>query len=124
MYLCFISFEKSIVHKIKTLSPNDALCKFVEFGTYLRRRKFFYVVKSFSLFRLNLPLEKGVAPYLNKLKFPLPKDALGLIYLKLAQWFWIGRFLNVVNVFSLLSPLEKCVAITAFFSNVPTLVDI
>ena len=107
-----MSFEKSMVHKIKTLSPNDALC-FVEFGTYLRRRSFFYVIESFSLFRLNLPLEKGVAPYLNKLKFPLPKDALGLIYLKLAQWFWIGRFLNVVNVFSLLSPLEKCVAITA-----------
>ena len=38
------------------------------------------------------------------------KDALRQICLKLAQWFWRRRFLNFVNVFSLIRnylPLEK-----------------
>ena len=63
----------------------------------------------FSLFRNFLPLEKDWALYLNKFEFPLPKDALGQVWLKLAQWFW-RRFFNFVNVFSLFrnySPLEK-----------------
>ena len=38
------------------------------------------------------------------------KDALCLVWLKLAQWFWRRRFLNFVNIFSLFRnylPLEK-----------------
>ena len=37
--------------------------------------------------------------HLNNLESPSPKIALCQIWLKMAQWFWIRRFLNFVNVF-------------------------
>ena len=52
--------------------------------------------------------------HLNKLESPLPKDALCQVWLKLAQWFWRRRFLNLVNVFSLFRnylPFEKGLAL-------------
>ena len=54
----------------------------------------------FPYFVIISPLEKGVALHLNKLESTLPKDALCQVWLKLAQWFWRGRFLNFINVFS------------------------
>ena len=36
---------------------------------------------------------------LNKLESPSAKDALGQMWLKLVQWFWIRKFLNFLNVF-------------------------
>ena len=45
--------------------------------------------------------EKSIVLHSNKLEFPSPKDALCQVWLKLAQWFWRGRFLNFINVFSL-----------------------
>ena len=68
----------------------------------------------FSLFCYYLPLEKGVALYFNKFESPSPKDALCLVWLKLAQWFLRRKFLKFVNVFLLFRyylPLEKGVAI-------------
>ena len=53
--------------------------------------------------------ENWTVLHLNKLESPSPKDALCKVWLKLAQWF-LRRFLNVVNVFSLFGnyfPLEK-----------------
>ena len=44
-------------------------------------------VNVFLLFHNYLPLEKGGALHLNKLEFPLPKDALFQVLLKLTQWF-------------------------------------
>ena len=44
------------------------------------------------LFCNNLPLEKGMALHLNKLEFPLPKNALCQVWLKLAEWFWRRRW--------------------------------
>ena len=38
--------------------------------------------------RYYLPLEQGVALYLNKLDSPSSKDALCQVRLKLTQWFW------------------------------------
>ena len=38
----------------------------------------------FLLFHNYLSLEKGMAPHLNKLEFPLPKDDLCQVWLKLA----------------------------------------
>ena len=35
-----------------------------------------------------LPVEKGIALHLKKLKFSSPKDALCQVWWKLAQWFW------------------------------------
>ena len=46
----------------------------------------------FSLFPNYLPLEKGWALHLNKLKSPSPTDALCQVWLKLAQWFWRRRW--------------------------------
>ena len=34
----------------------------------------------------------------NKLHFPSIKDALCQVWLKLAQWFWRRRFLNILNI--------------------------
>ena len=47
---------------------------------------------------------------MKKLASSSTKDALCLVWLKLAQWLWCRRFLNFVNVFSLFlkyPPLEK-----------------
>ena len=68
----------------------------------------------FLLFRNYLPLEKGGALHLNKLKSPSAKDALRQVWLKLAQWFYRRRFLNIFNLilhFRYYLPLEKGVAL-------------
>ena len=47
--------------------------------------------------------------HLNKLESSSPKDALWQVWLKLVQWF-LRRFLNIINVFSLFRnhlPLDK-----------------
>ena len=62
-----------------------------------------------SLFRRDLPLEKGNALHLNKLESPSPKNTLCQDWLKSAHWFWSGRFFKFVNEFSLFRiylPLE------------------
>ena len=46
-------------------------------------------------------------PYLLNLESPSHNDALCLNLLKLAQWFWMRRFSNFANVFSLFSPFVK-----------------
>ena len=38
-------------------------------------------------------IERGVTLHLNKLKFPLPKDALCQVYLKFANPFWRRRWM-------------------------------
>ena len=76
----------------------------------LEKKIFLNFFNVFSLFCNYLPLEKSRALNLNNLESPSPKDALCQVWLKLAQWFWRIRFLNVVNVFSLFHnylPLEK-----------------
>ena len=65
-------------------------------------------------FNYYLPLEKGMAPHLNKHDFPSPKDALCQVWLKLALWFLRRRFLKFVHVILLFGnylPLEKCMAL-------------
>ena len=62
------------------------------------------------LFLNYLPFEKGVAHHLNKIESPSPKIALCQIWLKLAQWFWRRRFLNIIY-FAIISPLEKGLAL-------------
>ena len=50
------------------------------------------------------------ALHVDKLVSAAPEDDVRQVWLKLAQWFWGRRFLNVVNVFSLFDnylPLEK-----------------
>ena len=47
-------------------------------------RRFLDVVNVFSLFHNYLPLDKGLALYLNKLESLSPKDALCQVWMKLA----------------------------------------
>ena len=75
------------------------------------------------LFRSYLPLEMDGALHLNKLEFLFPKDALCQVWLKLAQWFWKGRFLNFINVFSLFRyyvPSEKGMALHLYKLESPS----
>ena len=90
------------LNKIEYHSPKDALCQVCfKLAQWFWRRGFFNFVNVFSAFRNYLPLEKGGALHLNKVESPSPKDALCQVPVKLAQWFWSRRFLNLVNVFSL-----------------------
>ena len=76
-------------------------------------RRFLNFVNVFLLFCYNFPLKKGVTFHLNKYEFPVSKDALCQVQLKLAQWFW-KRFLNFFSALSLFCyhlPLEKDVAL-------------
>jgi hypothetical protein len=72
----------------------------IEFGVLvleknLKKKKF----SIFLLFRYYLPLKKGYSLSLHKLEFPLPKDNLCQVWLKLAQWFWREFFLNNPTLF-------------------------
>ena len=81
---------------------------------FLRRRFFLISSILFSLFSKYFPLEKGGFFLLNKLEFPLPKNAMCQVWLKLTQWFWRRRILNFVHVFWLFCyhlPLEKGVTL-------------
>ena len=50
-------------------------------------------------FLLLSPLENDWCHHLNKSESPSPKDDLGQIWLKLAQWFWRRRFLKIFSEF-------------------------
>jgi hypothetical protein len=45
--------------------------------------------------------EEDLALYLKNLKFPLPKDDVYQVWLKLACWFWSRRFFKIFSVFLL-----------------------
>ena len=84
-------------------------CAKFEISPVVWRRRIFRFVNVFLLFCSYLPLEKGGAIHLNKLKSPSPKNALWQVWLELAQWFW-RRFLYLVNIISFLCfylPLVK-----------------
>ena len=67
--------------------PKDAFCQvWLKLAQWFLRRRFLNFISVFSLFCNNLPLEKGVALYLN-LKSPSTRHALCQVWLKLAQWF-------------------------------------
>jgi hypothetical protein len=64
----------------------------------------------FYIFVIISPFKEDLALYLKKLEFPLPKDNLYQVWLKLARWFWRRRFLKFFSVFLLFRyylPLEK-----------------
>ena len=110
----YLPLQKSgalYLNKIESPSSKDALCQvWLKLARWFWRRRFLNFINVFSLFRNYLPLEKGGALHLNKLEFPSPKDALGQVWLKLAQWFWRKRFLNNFNIilhFRYYLPLEK-----------------
>ena len=110
-FLIFIAlrFEQK---SFSMLARNCAWKWLVEIGPVIQEEKVF---KSCQVAISQLfPLGKEHGLHLNKLEFPLPKDALCQVWLKLAQWFWRRRILNVLNVFLLFRnylPFEKGVAL-------------
>ena len=112
------------LNKLEFPTPNDDLCQvWLKLAQWLLRRRFLNFINVFSLFRYYLPLEKGVVLHLSKLEFPSPKDALCLVWLKLALLF-LRRFLKFVNVFSLFRyylPLEKGVTLHLYKLEFPSL---
>ena len=64
------------LNKLVSPLPKDALCQvWLKLIQWFWRRRFFNFLNVFSLFRNYLPLEKGGALHLIKLKSPSPKDA-------------------------------------------------
>ena len=47
--------------------------------------------KIFKISSVYFAISQLSPPYLNKIKFPPPKDALCQVWLKLALWFWRRR---------------------------------
>ena len=62
------------LNKLESPSPKDALCQvWLNMAQWFWRRRFLNFVNVFTLFRNYLPLEKGGALHLNKVKSPSPK---------------------------------------------------
>ena len=76
------------LNKLESPSPKDAFCQvWLQLAQWIWRRRFVNFVNVFSPFRNYFPVEKGRALHLKKLEFPLPKDDLCQVWLKLARWF-------------------------------------
>ena len=62
-------------------------------------------------FMYYLPLEKGGTLRLNKRESPSSKDTLCQVWLKLVQWFWRKRFLEILlkhfHHFVIISPWKR-----------------
>ena len=95
----YLPFEKGAtlhLNNLDTPLTKDAVCQdWFKQGQWFWRRRFSNILNRNSLFRYYLPLEKGVDLNLNKLESPPPKDAFYQVWLKLAQWFWRRRLLNI-----------------------------
>ena len=91
--------------------PRMLVPRLVKLVQWFLRRGFFNFVNVFSIFRNYLPLEKGRALHLNKFESPSSKDALGQVWLKLAQWFWRRRFFLILSMYSryfvIISPWKR-----------------
>jgi hypothetical protein len=67
-------------------------------GQVVVLKKIFFLFLHFFFWCDNLPSEDDLALYLNNFAFPLHKDALYQIWLKLTSLFW-RRFLKIFSVF-------------------------
>ena len=96
---CIISFLRtgcfSFV-KHESPAPNDVLCQvWVKLAQWVWRRRLLNFVNVFLPFHFYLPLERGLALPLKKLKFQSPKIAfchLSAVWWKYGRWFWRRRW--------------------------------
>jgi hypothetical protein len=71
-----------------TFSKDPTLfCDYLPFEQFWGK-SFLKIFSKFLLFCYYLPLGNGVVLHLYNSEFPLPKDDLCQVRLKLAQWFW------------------------------------
>jgi hypothetical protein len=75
------------LHYIRKLS-----CKYYLFWLSGSKEDFWITLPHFCNY---LPFEEDLALYLNTLEFPLPKDDLYEVWLKLVCWFWRRFFFNI-----------------------------
>ena len=76
------------LNKLESPSPKDTLCQvWLKLAKWFWRIRFSNFVNVFSLFPYYLSLEKRVALHLNKLEFSSRKEALCIVWLKLASDF-------------------------------------
>ena len=62
------------LNKLEFPSHKDSLSRvWLKLAQWFLRRRFFYFVNVFSLFRIYLSLQKGVTLHFNKLEFSSPK---------------------------------------------------
>jgi hypothetical protein len=98
------------MNKSESPSPKDDLGQvWLKLAQWFWRRRFFCIFSVFLHFCYYLPLKVTNGHHMNKSESPSPKDDLGQVWLKLAQWFWRRRFFCIfqcIFTFSLLSPLE------------------
>jgi hypothetical protein len=76
------------------------------------RRRLLSDPTPFLYFCNYLPFEEDLALYLNNLEFPVPKDDLYQVSLKLACWFWRRRFFKISEYFysfAIISPWRKAI---------------
>ena len=99
---------------LEKVSPSDAfkLCQVWLKMPQMAGEDFKNFVNVFSLFRNYLPSKTKVVLYLNKFESPWLKNSLCEVWLKLAQWFWRGKFLNIIKMmyfcnFVIISPWTK-----------------
>jgi hypothetical protein len=78
------------LHYVRKLS-----CKYDLFWLSGSQGIFFNDLTKFLHYFCYLPFEEDLALYFNNLEFPLPKDALYQIWLKLACWFWTIFFFDI-----------------------------
>jgi hypothetical protein len=99
------------LYKLESSLPKDDLCQvWLKLVQWFWRRRFLNDPTPFLHFCDYLPFEEDMALYLNKLKFPSPKDKLYQVWLNLVCWFWLRRFLKFFSAFLLFRyylPLEK-----------------
>ena len=82
------------------------LCQFwLKLAIWFLSKKFLKAVNVFSLCGYYLPLKKCMPLNLNKFEFPLPKNTLCHVWLKLAQRFW--RSCQYISICCHYLPLEK-----------------
>jgi hypothetical protein len=90
--LWYLPFEEDLAldlyNFIFPLPKNDLYQVWFKLACWFWRRRFLKIFSEFLLFRYYLPLGKGVVLHLYNSEFPLPKEDLFQVRLKLAQQFW------------------------------------
>ena len=73
----------------ESLLPKKTLCQvWLKLAKWFLSRRSLNVLNVFSLWGRYLPLEKCMAFIWNKFEYPLPKNTLSYVSLKLAKRFW------------------------------------
>ena len=100
--------DRSFQHTRVPFTQGYSVPSLVEIGQVVLEKKIFKSRQCIFSMWLVFPLEKCMALNLNKFEFPLSKNTLCNVWLKLAQQFW-RRFSKVVNIFQffLWSSLRK-----------------